>query len=93
MNTRFSLSVAAAIAAGYTAFANPVHATSDKEQEPIADCEKAVSILGASMGHKEITSGGGLTAYLFLVRANGFDYEVVCDAKSGVVSDVTPRQG
>ncbi len=94
MNRQSSRALAtAAAAAGCALFSGPIYAEGAKQRAPIAACEKAVSILGASMGHKEITVGNGFAAYLFLVRANGFDYEVTCDATTGVVSDVTPRQG
>lgn len=64
-----------------------------KEQPAIEACQKAVDLMGASLGSKAITADNGAPAILFLVRANGLDYEVICDAATGVVSDVAPREG
>ena len=59
---------------------------------PLATCLKAVNLLGASMGHAEIKDSQGRDAYRFTLRTSGMDYTATCDAKSGIVSDISPRQ-
>jgi hypothetical protein len=56
-----------------------------------AACSKTVNAMGASMGHRADTSPDGKPIYHFVLRQNGYDYDVTCDAASGVVGDVTPR--
>jgi hypothetical protein len=86
----FKLSVATALFAGFafSAFAaEPV-----SQQTPPPDhCTKTVGTLGAVMGHSTETAPDGRPIYRFQVRTNGLDYEALCDAKSGLVSDVVPR--
>jgi hypothetical protein len=43
------------------------------------------------MGHSTETSPDGRPMYRFHLRTNGLDYEALCDAQSGLVSDVVPR--
>jgi len=85
--------------AGAAAFAGILIATSShaadraSQQIPPADaCVKNVAALGASMSHKAETGADGKPVYRFVLRQNGFDYDVVCDAASGVVGDVSPRR-
>lgn len=75
------------------AFALPAGAADTVSQEtPGADaCTKTVEAMGAAMGHKADVAPDGRPIYRYLLRTNGLDYDVVCDATSGVVSDVTPR--
>lgn len=62
------------------------------QQAPAADaCTKAVGTMGAVMGHTSEVAPDGRAVYRFLLRTNGLDYDAVCDAATGVVSDVTPR--
>jgi hypothetical protein len=85
----FKLSVATALFAGFafSAFAaEPV-----SQQTPPDHCTKTVGTLGAVMGHSTETAPDGRPIYRFHVRTNGLDYEALCDAKSGLVSDVVPR--
>lgn len=85
---------AAAVAALVTAFALPALAAPDKvsQERPSADaCTKTVNAMGAPMGHAADVAPDGRPTYRFVLRQNGLDYEVVCDAASGVVGDVTPR--
>ncbi len=56
-----------------------------------AACTKTVNAMGAPMGHKSEMAPNGRPIYRFLLRTNGLDYDVLCDAATGVVSDVTPR--
>jgi hypothetical protein len=74
-------------------FAAPAFAAENISQEvpDAAACTKTVNAMGASMGHQAETSADGRPVYRFVLRTNGFDYDVVCDAKTGVVSDVSPR--
>ncbi|MBN8911678.1 MAG: hypothetical protein J0H65_06375 [Rhizobiales bacterium] len=78
------------VAAG---FGLPALAAEPVSQEtPAADaCSKTVGAMGAAMSHKPDVAPDGRPIYRFLLRQNGLDYDVVCDAASGLVSDVTPR--
>lgn len=71
----------------------PASATENVAQDvpPVDACSKNVEALGASMGHKADIAPDGRQIYRFVLRTAGLDYEVVCDAKTGVVGDVTPR--
>ncbi len=86
----FKLPIAAVLFAGlaFPAFgAEPV-----SQQTPSPDhCTKTVGALGAVMGHSTETSPDGRPMYRFHLRTNGLDYEALCDAQSGLVSDVVPR--
>jgi hypothetical protein len=84
---------AVSIAALTLAFGLPAGAAEPVSQEiPTADaCTKTVGAMGAAMSHKTDVAPDGRPIYRFLLRTNGLDYTVVCDAASGVVGDVTPR--
>lgn len=81
------------IAAVALAFGLPAFAANTVSQEtPAVDaCSKTVGAMGAAMSHKPDVAPDGRPIYRFLLRQNGLDYDVVCDAQSGLVSDVTPR--
>lgn len=62
------------------------------QQVPPADaCIKTVNAMGANMGHEAAVGPDGKPVYRFVLRQNGFDYNVVCDAATGLVGDVSPR--
>lgn len=71
----------------------PAAAAENVSQEtPAADaCAKTVGAMGASMGHTSEVAPDGRPIYRFLLRTNGLDYDVICDAATGVVGDVMPR--
>jgi hypothetical protein len=83
----------ASFAALALAFSLPAGAAETVSQDlPSADaCTKTVNAMGAPMGHKPEAAPDGRPIYRFLLRTNGLDYDVVCDAATGVVGDVTPR--
>jgi hypothetical protein len=85
--TRFFTFAALALA-----FSLPSHAADNVSQEtPAADaCNKTVGAMGAAMSHKPDVAPDGRPIYRYLLRQNGLDYDVICDAATGVVSDVTP---
>ena len=56
-----------------------------------AACRKTVNAIGASMSREAAKDADGRPAFHFVVRANGIDYDVVCDPASGVVKDVARR--
>ena len=90
MISRIATTLAATAA---LALALPAFATENVAQDiPSVDaCTKNVNALGASMGHKADTAPDGRPIYRFVLRIAGLDYDVVCDAETGVVSDVSPR--
>jgi hypothetical protein len=47
--------------------------------------------MGASMSEAEQKAAEWGLAYHFVVRTNGIDYDVLCDAKTGLVKDVAKR--
>lgn len=80
----------AVLAAGFALPA--LAAESVAQQTPAVDaCSKTVGAMGAPMSHKPDVAPDGRPIYRFLLRQNGLDYDVICDAASGLVSDVTPR--
>ncbi len=94
MTSDFALFRATLFALVSAAFALPALAAPDKisQETPSADaCTKTVNALGAAMGHTAEVAPDGRPIYRFVLRQNGLDYEVVCDAASGVVGDVMPR--
>lgn len=76
----------------------PITATTAQDvQAPAAGttletCLKAVNLLGASMGYSEVTDGQGHPLYRFRLRTSGMDYMATCDAKSGIVGDISARR-
>jgi hypothetical protein len=85
------LCAAAAFAAALVSPAAFAAETVSQEMPDPAACTKTINALGASMGHKPDVAHDGRPVYRFVLRTNGLDYDAVCDAKTGVVSDVTPR--
>jgi hypothetical protein len=47
--------------------------------------------MGASMSDAEEKAAEWGLAYHFIVRTNGIDYDVLCDARTGLVKDVARR--
>jgi uncharacterized membrane protein YkoI len=54
-------------------------------------CAKSVRVIGAEVSRAEEKGSQGELFYRFVVRTNGIDYDVVCDAATGVVRDVALR--
>jgi hypothetical protein len=69
-----------------------VAAENVSQETPAVDaCAKTVGAMGAAMGHTPEVAPDGRPIFRFLLRTNGLDYDVICDAATGVVGDVTPR--
>ncbi len=89
----FRIAVLAALAMGVAA--PPAHAGSPApvaQETPSAEaCIESVNAMGASMSHTAETAPDGRPMFRFVLRTNGLDYEVVCDAKTGLLGDVVPR--
>jgi hypothetical protein len=84
---------ASLVTAATLVFTGPAAAATPVSQEtPSAYvCTKNVDAMGASMGHTTETAPDGRSVLRFLLRTNGLDYEVVCDPKTGMLGDITPR--
>lgn len=54
-------------------------------------CIRTIKAMGSSMGYTAREEVGGKAQFLFVLRANGVDYDALCDAATGLVKDVTPR--
>src|SRR3972149_1482270 len=65
--------------------------SADSSQPSPDACRKTVRAMGASMGEAEQKAAEWGRAYHFVVRTNGSDYDVLCDAKTGLVKDVARR--
>lgn len=93
MRTTISNAIAAGGLMAASIAAAPALATeSAGATPPSADaCRKTVHAMGASMGEAEQKAAEWGLAYHFVVRTNGIDYDVVCEAATGVVTDVTRR--
>jgi hypothetical protein len=62
------------------------------QKAPAPDaCSKIIAAMGATMGHTADVAPDGRPIYRFVLRTNGLDYDVACDAATGVIGDVTPR--
>jgi hypothetical protein len=83
------------IALAVTMPALPVAAKNPSETNAsiIAMCEKNVSAIGTSMGHSETKSDTGRPLIEFVVRSGAGDYAVMCDAETGLVTDIGPVRG
>jgi hypothetical protein len=81
-----SLHVLTAIA---VAMPSPARAAEPAETAALDKCLKSVNIIGASIGHKEKAGPDGKTMLHFVVRSNGADYDVKCEAETGMVKDVS----
>ncbi len=84
---------ASVAAAAALALSGPASAATPVSQEtPSADaCTKNIDAMGASMGHTAETAPDGRSVLRFVLRTNGLDYEVICDPKTGILGDITPR--
>ncbi len=72
--------------------AAPLAAEAASDGKPTTDaCGKTVNAMGASMGYSESKGPNGEPAFRYVVRTNGIDYDVLCEASTGVVTDVAPR--
>lgn len=91
----FSKTTLAAMLAATAFFPSAAAAEEQKvaEASKLDPCLKSVSLIGAQIKHKEITRADGSPGFEFIVRTTGADYRVTCDAKSGVLGDVTPLNG
>ncbi|HKZ96062.1 MAG TPA: hypothetical protein VJ045_03690 [Hyphomicrobiaceae bacterium] len=83
----------AALVGASPAAASPVTAPKGDAAAAASDaaCRKTVNAIGASMSREAAKDADGRPASHFVVRANGIDYDVVCDPASGVVKDVARR--
>lgn len=91
MTSRTVTRIAAlAIASAFSLPATAADSVAQKVPDATA-CTKTVNAMGASMGHTSDTAPDGRSIYRFVLRTNGLDYDVVCDAATGVVGDVSPR--
>ncbi len=71
---------------------SPLSAEAAPEAKASAEaCGKTVNAMGASMGYSESKGPKGEPAFRYVVRTNGVDYDVLCEASTGVVTDVAPR--
>lgn len=73
--------------------ASPLAAEPVKSEAASDKCSHSVGVIGASMGPAEQKSIGGKPMLMFVVRSNGTDYNVTCDAETGLVKDVSARMG
>jgi hypothetical protein len=88
MTLKIPLAFAALLLAAMSALATESRTT--EALSPDA-CRKTVHAMGASMGDAEEKAAEWGLAYHFVVRTNGVDYDVLCDAKTGLVKDVAKR--
>ena len=51
-------------------------------------CQRAVSRIGAQMGHELSRSPDGHETYVFTIRSDGGDYRVPCDATTASLGTV-----
>lgn len=51
-------------------------------------CQRAVSRIGAQMGHELSRSPDGYETYVFTIRSDGGDYRVPCDATTASLGTV-----
>ena len=91
-SAHWSAIAAGGILAASIAAAPALATESTDSSQPSPDaCRKTVHAMGASMGEAEQRAAEWGLAYHFVVRTNGIDYDVLCDAKTGLVKDVARR--
>lgn len=49
----------------------------------LSQCQRAVSRIGAQLGHTVRPDADGHETYVFVVRSDGGEYAVHCDARTG----------
>jgi hypothetical protein len=92
MRTTISNAIAAGGLLAASIAVAPALATENGGAVPSPDaCRKTVHAMGASMSDAEQKAAEWGLAYHFVVRTNGVDYDVLCDAKTGLVKDVARR--
>ncbi|MGQ0671348.1 MAG: hypothetical protein ACT4N2_00505 [Hyphomicrobium sp.] len=91
MRKTSQISMATAAAAFAALMATPLAAEPVKSDSAPDKCSHSVGVIGASMGPAEEKSVAGKPMLLFVVRSNGTDYDVTCDAETGLVKDVSVR--
>lgn len=65
----------------------------DVPQDQVDRCLKSVNVIGSSMGHRQKDGPDGQAMLHFTVRSNGQEYDVKCDAATGMVKDVSALSG
>lgn len=88
----FWIAVIAALAMGFAVPPATAGSAAVAQETPSADaCLQSVDAMGASLSHTAEIAPDGRPVYRFVLRTNGLDYEVACDAKTGLLGDVEPR--
>lgn len=90
MTSCIRLCAASVLAAAFASPALAAETVAQDMPDPAA-CTKTINAMGASMGYKPEVAPDGRPVYRYVLRTNGLDYDAVCDAKTGLVNDVTPR--
>ena len=87
--------LAAGVLVAVSFASTPTRATEKAGDAPPSPeaCRKNVRAMGASMGEAEEKAAAWGLAYHFVIRTDGIDYDVLCDAKTGLVKDVARRGG
>ena len=83
------LIVRSVLAASLVTLAAQAVAAENVTPDPLDRCLKSVNIIGASIGHTEQVGTNGEPMLHFVVRSNGSEYDVKCEAKSGMIKDVS----
>jgi hypothetical protein len=74
-----------------TAHAGPSLAAEPAATPKLDRCLESINVIGASVGHVEKQGPSGKPMLHFLVRSNGAEYDVVCEADTGLLKDVSLR--
>lgn len=91
--TRSDVRLSAALAlAGLTLLALAPAATARSGAPATGDglttCQRAISRIGAQMGHTLEKDAGGSDIYVFVVRSDSGDYSVRCDGSTGTLGAI-----
>ncbi len=88
-DTRLASALAAAVLAG-VAFIPAASArnAAPSQADALGTCQRAVSRIGAQMGHTQHKNSDGGDSFVFVVRSDGGEYAVRCDGATGTLGAI-----
>ncbi len=75
-----------------TAMSVSVASATTSKQIPDGPCAKSIKAIGPTIGHLVGVAPDGQSAVFGIVRTEGVEYVVRCDAATGMINDVSRRK-
>lgn len=89
--TRLAAALAAAAIAGVACIpAASARNAAPSQADALGTCQRAVSRIGAQMGHTQQRNSDGSESFVFVVRSDGGEYAVRCDGATGTLGAIEP---